>query len=133
MNNYVDYSYYENNYLQGREAVIPSTSFNFYTKKATNEIRDRIFSLAIIVDEEVKNCTCEIAEFLYEEDMAQRSMNKVNEKGITSESVGEYSVSYSNSKSDEYSMKNREAKITTIMRNWLGNKGILNRGVTLVY
>ena len=133
MSNYVDYSYYENNYLQGREAVIPSTSFNFYGMKATNEIRSRIFNVVIIIDEDVKNCACEIAEFLYEEDMEQRSISKVNEKGVSSESVGEYSVSYVNTKSEEYSLKNREVKITTIMRNWLGNKGWMNRGVELVY
>ena len=133
MSNYVDYSYYENNYLQGREAVIPSTSFNFYGMKATNEIRSRIFNVVIVIDEDVKNCACEIAEFLYEEDMAQRSVGKVNEKGVSSESVGEYSVSYANTKSEEYSLNNREVKITTIMRNWLGNKGWMNRGVELVY
>ena len=133
MSNYVDYSYYENNYLQGREAVIPSTSFNFYGMKATNEIRNRIFNVVIVIDEDVKNCACGIAEFLYEEDMAQRSISKVNEKGIASESVGEYSISYANTKSEDYSLKNREVKITTIMRNWLGNKGWMNRGVELVY
>lgn len=133
MSNYVDNSYYVNNYLQGREAVIPSTSFNFYGMKATNEIRNRIFNVVIIIDEDVKNCACEIAEFLYEEDMAKKSVMKNNEKGVSSESVGEYSVSYSTSTSDEYSAKNREVRISTIMRNWLGHKGLMNRGVDVVY
>ena len=133
MSNYVDNSYYVNNYLQGREAVIPSTSFNFYGMKATNEIRNRIFNVVIIIDQDVKNCACEIAEFLYEEDMAKKSVMKNNEKGVSSESVGEYSVSYSTSTSDEYSAKNREVRISTIMRNWLGHKGLMNRGVDVVY
>ena len=133
MSNYVDYSYYEKNYLQGREAVIPSTSFDFYAMKATNEIRNRIYNVVMIVDEDVKNCACEIAEFLYEEDMAQKAITQSTSKGIASESVGEYSVSYATSKSDEYSARNREVKISTIMRNWIGHKGLMNRGVTLVY
>ena len=133
MSNYVDNSYYVNNYLQGREVVIPSTSFNFYGMKATNEIRNRIFNVVIIIDEDVKNCACEIAEFLYEEDMAKKTVMKNNEKGVSSESVGEYSVSYSTSTSDEYSAKNREVRISTIMRNWLGHKGLMNRGVDVVY
>ena len=41
MSNYVDYNYYLNNYLQGREPVIPTASFGFYSMKATNEIRGR--------------------------------------------------------------------------------------------
>ena len=133
MSNYVDNSYYENNYLQGREAVIPSTSFNFYGLKATNEIRSRIHDGIIIIDEDIKNCACELAEFFYREDMEQKGIAEASAKGVSSERVGEYSVSYSTSNSSEQWLQNREVKITTIMRNWLGHKGLMNRGVTLVY
>lgn len=133
MSNYVDSSYYVNNYLQGREAVIPSTSFNFYGMKATNEIRSRIYNVVIIIDEDVKNCACELAEFLYREDMEEKAISEATSKGVSSESVGEYSVSYSTSKNAEYSLQNREVKISTILRNWLGHKGLLNRGVEVVY
>ena len=133
MSNYVDNSYYVNNYLQGREAVIPSTSFNFYGLKATNEIRSRIHNVVIIIDEDVKNCACELAEFLYREDMEEKAISEATSKGVSSESVGEYSVSYSTSKNAEYSSKNREVRISTIMRNWLGHKGLMNRGVDVVY
>ena len=56
MSNYVDYNYYLNNYLQGREPVIPTASFGFYSMKATNEIRGRIYNTLILIDEDVKNC-----------------------------------------------------------------------------
>lgn len=133
MSNYVDSSYYTKNYLQGREAVIPSTSFNFYGMKATNEMRSRMLNVVVVIDEDVKNCACEIAEFLYAEDMAIQGLAEASAKGVSSESVGEYSVSYSTSESETYSARNRDVKITTIMRNWIGNKGYMNRGVTLVY
>ena len=133
MSNYVDNSYYRINYLQGREAVIPSTSFNFYGMKATNIIRNRTMNVIIEIDEDIKNCACELAEFLYREDMTEKASAEAQAKGVASESVGEYSVSYSSQQSSEYAIKNRDVKINTILRNWLSNKGILNRGVAVVY
>lgn len=134
MSNYVDYNYYLNNYLQGREPVIPTASFGFYSMKATNEIRGRIYNTLILIDEDVKNCTCDLAEFFYREDVAEQSITKTSAKGISSESVGEYSVTYATSKSEEYSQTNRDVKISSILRTWLGNKNMLNnRRVDVVY
>ena len=66
--------------------------------------------------------------------MAEQSITKASAKGISSESVGEYSVTYATSKSEEYSQTNRDVKISSILRTWLGNKNMLNnRRVDVVY
>ena len=54
-------------------------------------------------------------------------------KGISSESVGGYSVSYGTSVSSEYTIENRKISITGIVSKWLGNKGYMGRGVVGVY
>lgn len=133
MSNYVDYNYYVNNYLQGREQVVPTTSFNFYSMKATTEIRNRIFDKPIIIDEDVKNCTCDLAEYFYRDDTNTLTVSKTSQNGISSESVGEYSVTYATTKSEEYSLTNREQNVKNIINFWLGNKGYSMRRVEVVY
>lgn len=133
MSNYVDYNYYVNNYLQGREQVVPTTSFNFYSMKATTEIRNRIFDKPIIIDEDIKNCTCDLAEYFYRDDTNTLTVSKTSQNGISSESVGEYSVTYATTKSEEYSLTNREQNVKNIINFWLGNKGYSMRRVEVVY
>lgn len=133
MSNYVDYNYYVNNYLQGREQVVPTTSFNFYSMKATTEIRNRIFDKPIIIDEDIKNCTCDLAEYFYRDDTNTLTVSKTSQNGISSESVGEYSVTYATTKSEEYSLTNREQNVKNIIDFWLGNKGYSMRRVEVVY
>lgn len=133
MSNYVDYNYYVNNYLQGREQVVPTTSFNFYSMKATTEIRNRIFDKPIVIDEDIKNCTCDLAEYFYRDDTNTLTVNKTSQNGISSESVGEYSVTYATTKSEEYSLTNREQNVKNIINFWLGNKGYSMRRVEVVY
>lgn len=133
MSNYVDYNYYLNNYLQGREPVVPTTSFNFYSMKATNEIRSRIFDKPIMIDEDVKNCACDLAEYFYRDDTNTLTVSKTSQNGISSESVGEYSVSYATTKSEEFSLTNRELNVNNIFNFWLGNKGYSVRRVDVVY
>lgn len=133
MSNYVDYDDYINVYLNGRDVLIPSAAFGYYSLKATNEIRSRVYGDIIVIDDDVKNCACEVAEYIYnlEKNVNSTSANAV--KGISSESVGGYSVSYGTSVATEYSIENRAANISEIIMKWLGNKGFMGRSVAGVY
>lgn len=120
MTAYADNSYYEE-YLCGKEAVI-NTAFNFYSKQATQHIRQQTFG-NINEDEEipyiVKECCCAVAELLYNYD------NSEVKQGLTSEKVGDISRSY----------ENTSERITTLHKNiksciflYLGDTGLLYRG-----
>lgn len=65
---YADYDYYVNDYLSGREPVIPDEDYLFYEKQARHEIDaltlNQITALPEI-PEAVKECTCAVAEVLY--------------------------------------------------------------------
>ena len=133
MSNYVSYDDYINTYLNGRDVLIPSATFGYYSLKASNEIRSRVYGELIVIDDDVKNCTCEIAEYIFnlEKNVNSTSANAI--KGISSESVGGYSVSYGTSVATEYSIENRTANISEIVMKWLGNKGFMGRSVAGVY
>lgn len=134
MSNYANYDDYVNTYLNGRDVLIPSTTFNYYSLKATNEIRSRVYGNIITIDDDVKCCTCEIAEYIFN---VEKNVNTTTEnavKGIASESVGGYSVSYGTSVSSEYTIENRALSITEIVNKWLSNKDFMTRrGVVGVY
>jgi len=133
MSNYVNYDDYINLYLNGRDVLIPSTTFGYYSLKATNEIRSRVYGEIIIIDDDVKNCTCEIAEYLYNVEQNVNSTSENAVKGINSESVGGYSISYGTSVSSEYSIDNRKSTITDIINKWLMGKNFMGRSVDCVY
>lgn len=86
---YADYEYYNNEYLLGKAALISAADFNYYEAKAAGKVDYYTFGrlkTSTDIPEEVKKCVCDIAEKLHEYDKAV--------KGITSEKVGDYSVSY---------------------------------------
>lgn len=113
---YADYAYYTENYLLGKEAVIPTASFSFYANKASRIIDRATWNRATDTDP-VKQCCCELAEQCYNEDIAKDKPQ--------SEKVGDYSVSYSAS-SYEDNQKAQQA----IIRRHLADTGLLYCGVT---
>lgn len=122
MKTYVDEAYYTESYLLGRAAVI-STAFPYYARMASMEIKSRTFDN---IDEnnipdEVKDCACEIAEYLYHAEGTKRA------DGIKSESVGEYSVTYDTTGATSEEVK-RQA-IMSICRKWLSDTGLMYCGV----
>ena len=100
MVSYTTVEYYTDKYLMGRQAVIDTAVFPFYAQKATQVIKQYTFDN---IDEnkpfkdEIQMCCCEVAEHLYETE----EHNKSKPVGVTSEKVGEYSVSYESSKASE--------------------------------
>ncbi len=118
--NYANETFYHSTYLCGKEAVI-ATAFDFYARKATQEIKRYVFGN---IDENnipdaVKNCCCEIAEILYSDE-------HTSETGVSSESVGGWSRSYESSET-------RKSAINQSIRDsvyaWLSDTGLLYRGI----
>lgn len=121
MTAFADEVFYKNEYLCGKEAVI-NTAFNFYSKQATQHIRQQTFG-NINEDEEipyiVKECCCAVAEILF----TYNNSNTVS--GITSEKVGDMSVSYENT-AERITNLNKNIKSCIAMH--LSGTGLLYRG-----
>jgi hypothetical protein len=117
MTNYVDYAYYTGTY---KGAVIDTASFDLYARKATREIKKYTLNQIPdgIIPDDVKMCCCEIAEVIHKDDQEDT-------KGIASEKVGEYSVSYVSLEAKE---KLLSISIRSIIYNWLAMTGLLYRG-----
>ena len=115
-----DYSFYTESYLTGREAVIDAASFPHVERTASNIVRGLTYGNideTNAIPEPVQMCVCEVAEALHRYD-------KLSERGVTSEKVGDYSVTY------EVQTKTQLTKdIVSIVRNWLQNTGLLFSGV----
>lgn len=109
----------------GRQAVIDTAVFPFYAQKATQTIKQYTFDN---VDEtkpfkdEIQMCCCEVAEHLYETEEHSKS----KPVGVTSEKVGEYSISYESSKASEDIASKRTRNI---IYSWLSETGYLYKGV----
>lgn len=120
--NFADESYYTDEYLCGKEAVI-NTAFDFYARAATAEIKR---FTGRNVDEDnipdcVKNCCCELAELVY-----TYEKNTADSSGKSSESVGGWSVSY---ESKEQSDLNFSNAVSDCIYKWLSGTGLLFSGV----
>lgn len=122
MISYTTTEYYNNKYLMGRQAVISAALIPFYILKATQKIKEYVFDN---VDEtaeftsEIQMCCCELAEYLYKQD------NPTHDKDISSEKVGEYSVSYVSGQTAE---DIKQSTIKGIIYNWLCNTDYLYWG-----
>ena len=123
MANFAIYSDYTA-YLQGRSVIISSTDFPYYATKATQAIRNNTFGNIdeTSISEEVKNCTCEIAELYYSNDLLKAS----NSHGaITSEKVGGHSISYADGKTSKSVF---DDEVRQVIRDNLMSTGLLYRG-----
>lgn len=120
--NYADESYYTDEYLCGKEAVI-DTAFDFYARAATAQIKrftGRNVDEGNIPDC-VKNCCCELAETIY-----THEKTTADTKGKTSESVGGWSVGYESSEQSVTSFNN---SVNDCVYKWLSGTGLLFTGV----
>ncbi len=115
---YADYEYYTE-YLSGKAALISAADFNYYEAKAENKIDYYTFGrLKNMEDipEDVKRCICDITEKIYEYDNMT--------KGVTSEKVGDYSVTYENKAVQK---SNLDADIKECIMQYLHSTGLLSR------
>lgn len=117
MTTYADLTYYTETY---KGAVLDAASFDLYAGIATHTIKLYTFNR---VDEnnipdEVKKCCCELSELYYKS-------GQEDTKGVASEKVGEYSISYVNPETRE---KLLNASTVSIIYRWLALTGLLYRG-----
>lgn len=131
MDKYVDYEWYTNNYLLGREPVIPATTFDYYATMASAEVKNVVTIGTDMTNpiDEVRAATCEVAEVLCQMDgnSQQEDNTAAVPTGISSEKVGEYSVTYSGNSFDDKAAEKRY-RIHRAMAKWLGVTGLLYRG-----
>ena len=120
MTNYADYTYYQSDYLLGKEACISAEEFSYYAREASQLVNQYTFSRVdpTNVMDEVKQCTCELAELIY-------SQKHNISYGKTSESVGGYSVSYGTAKEQSDSVAHAQQ---IVINRHLSMTGLLYRG-----
>ena len=106
--------------------IIPDEELEKWLKMASNRVRMSILNRSIEgFEEEVSNCTCQIADILYNQFQKNQELIKGN---ITSDSVGDYSRSFSTTSSDEL-IKTCNSQILDSLELWLGPTGLLYRGL----
>lgn len=117
---YADNDFYTNEYLCDKKAVISAAYFPFYARKASSYINQYTFdNIGENIPECVRLCCCELAEALFTID------NSPSASGLTSERVGDLSVTY---ESSEVRRKSLPETIKGIVYSWLADSGLLYRG-----
>lgn len=127
---YVDFAYYTNSF---RGVSISETQFPKYLRKATafidNITFDRLKNDELLIDDSVKNAMCEIMELNLKLDTLE---SENGESVKASETVGNYSVSYAVSDVEKNAVDRTQlnkVKYYNIAKEYLGNSGLLYRGV----
>ena len=114
-----DHTFYTDKYLSGKEAVLSAASFAHWERKACNHIRRLTFGNIDEtgeIPEAVQMCACEVAELLFTQ--SERS------KGVASEKVGDYSVTYK-----EQTEADKAKEIHNVISEWLSDTGLMYCGV----
>lgn len=130
---YADCRYYEEEYLMGASPAVPEKDFRFWEKQARREIDARTFNRIRtnegLITEDVKDCTCAIAELLYK-------ANSLSEQALQDGAAGPLS-SYSNDgesgsfdlSQSIYTESGKKAEISRLIHQYLGNTGLLYAGI----
>lgn len=117
---YADSDFYVLSYLGDRAAVIPSDVFPFYARKASSCIKQYTAdNIGEDIPECVRLCCCELAELLY------LSSNGKSAGGVTSEKVGDITVSYESAQAARQALPKR---IRSVVCSWLADTDLLCRG-----
>lgn len=120
---YADSNFYNREYLSGTAAAIPSEMFGHYAIKASKYINQYTAgNIGEEIPECVRMCCCELAELIYS------CENGKSAGGVTTEKVGDISVSYESAESVK---KNLQSQIKEVIRSWLADSGLLYRGGNL--
>lgn len=128
---YVDYEYYVSGYLLGRSQAVPEDSFAYFEKQAERILNQHTFSRLVadckLITDDVRDCTCELAELLYQADqVAQQSVEQggVLQSYSNDGESGTFDLSQS-----IYTESGKKKKAREIINRCLGNTGLLYRGV----
>ena len=120
---YVEYSFYTDVY----GGIIPQIEFNKLEIQSSSLVDHYTFNRITDVSNMLRLCVCELVDEL-------NRQNKLSTEGtglIKSESVSKYSVTYQmpNEGYSSEQLRTPEQRIYFIIKKWLGNSGLMYRGV----
>lgn len=130
---YVDYNYYITGYLLGKSPSVPEELFPYWEKQARSQIDKYTYGHILadlsLVSENVKDCTCELVEFLYQADsVVQQGIEEGAAGPVASYSNDGQSASFDLSRS-AYTEEGKTKKVKEIIYRYLSNTGLLYAGV----
>lgn len=115
---YADYNYYKNDF---HGSLVPEECFERNALQATQYIDNVTFGrVGSDVTNAVRNACCALAEVYYSGSVSPRAAS-----GVTSEKVGDYSVSYSAAEN----VSTQQKRLKSAVKLWLGSTGLLYRGL----
>lgn len=126
----IDYDYYVNNY---GGSSIPESSFNNFVIKASACVNKYTFNRITdeVIDNNIKNCACEIADLLYSQDIKKLKIEDI--KMVASETVGKHSKTYVNNSNliDKQILSDSELETSCykICYKYLVSTGLMYRGI----
>lgn len=131
---YADHKYYETRYLLGRSPVIPEAMYPYWEKQAERVLNQYTLSRLVadfnLITDEVKDCTCELAELLYQADtVSQKAMEQGG--GILSSYSNDGQSGTFDLSQSPYTEEGKKRKTQEIIYKYLGNTGLLYRGMQL--
>ncbi|RGW23162.1 hypothetical protein DW776_00670 [Ruminococcus sp. AM30-15AC] len=131
---YADRKYYETGYLLGRSPVIPEDIYPYWEKQAERVLNQYTLSRLVadfnLITDEVKDCTCELAELLYQADTVSQKAAEQGGGLLSSYSNDGESGTFDLSQSS-YTEEGKSKKEREIIYKYLGNTGLLYRGMQL--
>lgn len=117
---YAEYEYYTESF---RGSLIPDVgSFIYCARTASQYINTVTFNRIVTendITEAVRNACCAAAEVCYTSSVSPKVAS-----GITTEKIGDYSVTYGTSESSSM----RQKRLFAAVKLWLGNTGLMYRG-----
>lgn len=125
----IDYDYYVNNY---GGSSIPESSLKNMSVRASACVNKHTYNRITeeMLDNNIKNCTCEIADLLYSQDIKKLKIE--DNKMVASETVGKHSKSYVNNSNliDKQILSESELETSCykICYKYLVSTGLMYRG-----
>lgn len=129
------FDFYQNTY---KGSLIPDeATFDTNCMKAGRYLgsytTNKAFQESVKSLDEVKLCVCELAESFFVEAKRISTIASNDGKEVSSERVGDYSVSYATGSNSSTSEKSLKVKRDNIITGYLAATGILYQGVDHVY
>ena len=122
---YADIEFYKNGYLMGRTPAVPDKDFDYWSMRATTEIRRRTFHRIDSIEnipKDVKMCCCEVLEKLYKFESAKSENGLILQSYNNDGESGAYKV-------DGMTEAELEKEVVSIIRRWLSQTELLYCGV----
>ena len=127
---YASYGYYGTTYLMGRKPKIQEEDFQFWEKQAERVLNQYTFSRLTsdfgLITDDVKDCTCELLELLYQ---ANKSTQQAAEQGGVLQSYSNDGESGTFDLSQSiFTEEGKARKTKEIIHRYLGDTGLLYQG-----